>query len=144
MKIMAFIILIASCFPLVSPAQIVTGGTGAHDSQSIAYAMDKMTKLSKHLIRRDRICGSTQLLKKNDGIMQVYLKLSLKKQNMSTLENCEAEEKYFMCLADSKTTALALLIKNSNTAPLMLSLKFNISIDQAHRMLLFYSTLGEK
>jgi hypothetical protein len=132
------------CLPVTLFAQIVTGGTDAPDKDGMSNALHKMTKFSEHLKRRDKVCGQTRLLKRNDGIMQIYLKLSLLKQDIISGDKCDEEMKYFQCLANQETVGRASALKESKTTALMLSLKFNISIDQAHRMLIFYGDLGSK
>ena len=144
MKYLILIIISLALFPTVSVGQIVTGGGSFFDNQAIAAALHRMSALTKHLKVRDSLCGSPKTLKHDDKIVQVYLKLSMKKTKVVSSEDCDEEMKYFTCLADSKTKEIVAELKDTKDSAEMLSIKLKISHEQAKRMLNFYSTLGEK
>ncbi len=139
MKVAMIFILMIFGLAHTSLAQVTTGGVAAHYKLGLLVSGTKIEELNTHLKDRDKECSGQNRLKKNDDLINVYLKLSLYKQAKKT--DCDEMNKYFQCLNDEKSKLLIQAIKENKFSNSIIMSKYEIGEAESQIILDFFFDL---
>lgn len=147
------LILVSVIYPLMpSQGQVVTGGNMAPKLVTAAIAKYRNTmaarytikEMEKSLVARDAKCSPDHRLLKTNDLMQSYLKLALFKNPSASADKCDEINRYFACLNDKPFKAMANDLKMNFEASNVLMTRYNISEQEANRILNFFHQMDKK
>lgn len=141
------LILITFLLSTQISAQIKTGG-GGPDVPATSKEIDSIDKhvnsFMAHLIENDAKCTTGDRLIKDKDLIQVYLKLSLFKNEKASSTQCDEVNRYLICLNDEASKKYAWQLERMIGVEDHITKKYNIPKEYSKKILKFFSDLGKK
>jgi hypothetical protein len=97
--------------------------------------------LTEQLKLRDDACTKKSRLKKEDDLVQIYIKLSLYKQAASTEQECDEVKKYFQCLNTKELSSVVQEMRNDTFSIPLLKIRYDIEPEESKVIFDFFADL---